>query len=64
MQLSLSAVVLLAVVLVVLIRGGHLKWPAAVVAVLFGFFLAGTTVAPQIQGGIDGVTSTVSKIDP
>lgn len=64
MQLSLSLVVLLAIVLVVLIRGGHLKWHAALVAVLFGFFLAGTTVAPQIHDGIGGVTSTVSKIDP
>ncbi|WP_443333414.1 hypothetical protein [Streptomyces sp. CB02115] len=63
-QLSLSLVVLLALVLVVLIRGGHLKWPAAIVAVLFGFFLAGTTVAPQIHDGIDGVTSTVSKLNP
>ncbi|WP_431776505.1 hypothetical protein [Streptomyces cucumeris] len=64
MQLSISAVVILAIVLVVLIRGGHLKWHAALVAVLFGFFLAGTTVAPQIRDGLGGVTSTVSKINP
>ncbi|MGW7461004.1 hypothetical protein [Streptomyces sp. NPDC054797] len=64
MQLSLSAVVLLAVVLAVMIRGGHLKWPAAIVAILFGFFLAGTTLAPAVQQGVDGVTSTVSKLDP
>lgn len=64
MQLSLSVVVLLAIVLVILIRGGHLKWPAAVVAVLFGFFLASTTVAPEIRQGLEGVTSSVSKINP
>ncbi|MFB8314706.1 hypothetical protein ACFC5T_40310 [Streptomyces sp. NPDC055961] len=64
MQLSLSVVVLLAVVLVILIRSGHLKWPAAVVAVLFGFFLASTTVAPEIRQGLEGVTSSVSKINP
>ncbi|AWZ06879.1 MULTISPECIES: hypothetical protein [unclassified Streptomyces] len=64
MQLSLSAVVVLALVLVVMIRGGHLKWPAAIVAVLFGFFLAGTTLAPTVQQGVEGVTSTVSNINP
>ncbi|MEV7535399.1 hypothetical protein [Streptomyces hydrogenans] len=64
MQLSLSVVVLLAVVLFILIRGGHLKWPAALAAVLFGFFLASTTVAPEIRQGLEGVTSSVSKINP
>ncbi|SEE58934.1 hypothetical protein SAMN04490357_7672 [Streptomyces misionensis] len=64
MHLSLSVVLVLAIVLAILIRGGHLKWHTALVAVLFGFFLAGTTVAPQINEGIDGVTTTVSKINP
>ncbi|GGY70927.1 hypothetical protein GCM10010363_60040 [Streptomyces omiyaensis] len=64
MQLSLSVILLLAIVLVLLVRGGHLKWPAAVVAVLFGFFLASTTVAPEIRQGLEGVTSSVSKINP
>ncbi|MFJ4343202.1 hypothetical protein [Streptomyces sp. NPDC088915] len=64
MQLSLSVVLLLALVLALLIRAGHLKWHTALVAALFGFFLAGTTVAPSIHNGIDGVTQTVSQINP
>jgi Ni/Co efflux regulator RcnB len=43
--ISLSVVLLLAIILVVLIRGGSLKAGPAVVAVLFGFFLASTGMA-------------------
>jgi hypothetical protein len=64
MQLSLSAVLVLALVLVLLIRKGQLKWYAGLAAILFGFFLAGTGAAPKIHDGIDSVTSTVSKINP
>ncbi|MEU2076620.1 hypothetical protein [Streptomyces sp. NPDC013489] len=64
MQLSLSLVLLAGIVLAVLLRGGHLKWAPALVAVLFGFFLASTSVAPDIRDGIDGVTTSVSKVNP
>ncbi|AKA05128.1 membrane protein [Streptomyces noursei ZPM] len=62
MELNISAVPLLGVVLVVMIRGKSLKAGPAVVAVLFGFFLADTGAAPDIHqfmasvaGLIDGV---------
>ncbi|CAO0828952.1 hypothetical protein SMICM17S_11763 [Streptomyces microflavus] len=42
-------VLLFAVVLVVLIRGGSIKPGPALVAVLFGFFLASTGMAPSIN---------------
>ncbi|MFF2776863.1 hypothetical protein ACFVU3_18370 [Streptomyces sp. NPDC058052] len=62
MAISLSVVLLLAIVLVVLIRGGSLKAGPAVVAVLFGFFLASTGMADDIQRFLDSITQTISGI--
>ncbi|MBT2439228.1 MULTISPECIES: hypothetical protein [unclassified Streptomyces] len=62
MAISLSVVLLLAIILVVLIRGGNLKAGPAVVAVLFGFFLASTGMADDIQRFLDSITQTVSSI--
>ncbi|MFC7468084.1 hypothetical protein ACFQVA_11765 [Actinomadura keratinilytica] len=61
MAISLSVVVLLAIVMVVLIRGGSLRRPA-VVAILFGFFLASSGMAPAIQRVLDSIAQTVSGI--
>ncbi|MFJ3585054.1 MULTISPECIES: hypothetical protein [unclassified Streptomyces] len=62
MAISLSVVLLLAIILVVLIRGGKMKAGPAVVAVLFGFFLASTGMADDIQRFLDSITQTVSSI--
>ncbi|MEU8886546.1 hypothetical protein [Streptomyces sp. NPDC048442] len=62
MAISLSVVLLLAVVLVVLIRGGSLKAGPAVVAVLFGFFLASTGMADDIQRFLNSLASTLNNI--
>lgn len=62
MAISLSVVLLLAIVLVVLVRGGSLKPGPAVVAVLFGFFLASTGMAPDIQRFLDSIAHTISSI--
>ena len=62
MVLSLSVVLLLGIVLVVLVRGGSLKAGPAVVAALFGFFLASTGMADDIQRFLDSITQTVSSI--
>nr|WP_202527301.1 hypothetical protein [Streptomyces sp. SID5770] len=53
---------LLAIIMVVLIRGGSLKAGPAVVAVLFGFFLASTGMADDIQRFLDSITQTVASI--
>ncbi|EGX59302.1 hypothetical protein SZN_13417 [Streptomyces zinciresistens K42] len=55
-------VLLLAIVLVVLIRGGSLKAGPAVVAVLFGFFLASTGMADEIQRFLNSIADTVNSI--
>jgi hypothetical protein len=61
--ISLSVVLLLAIILVVLIRGGSLKAGPAVVAVLFGFFLASTGMADDIERFLDAVGDSISSID-
>jgi hypothetical protein len=60
--ISLSVVLLLGIVLVVLIRGGSIKGGPAVVAVLFGFFLASTGMADDIQRFLNSVAETINEI--
>ena len=62
MAISLSVVLLLGIVLVVLIRGGSIKGGPAAVAVLFGFFLASTGVADDIQRFLNSVAETINSI--
>ncbi|MDI3417292.1 hypothetical protein [Streptomyces luteolus] len=63
MELNISAVLLLGVVLVVMIRGKSLKAGPAVVAVLFGFFLADTGAAPDINRLVGSVAEMVGGVD-
>jgi hypothetical protein len=62
MAISLSVVLLLGIVLVVLMRGGSLKAGPAVVAMLFGFFLASTGMADDIQRFLDSLASMINSI--
>ncbi|PZT71589.1 hypothetical protein [Streptomyces sp. AC1-42T] len=62
MAISLSAVLLLAIVLVVLNRSGRLRIGPAIAAVLFGFFLASTGMAPAITRTLNAVAETVGQI--
>nr|WP_202469333.1 hypothetical protein [Streptomyces sp. SID2888] len=58
----MSAVLLLAIILVVLIRGGSIKPGPAIVAVLFGFFLASSGMAPSITRFLDSIAETINSI--
>jgi flagellar biosynthesis protein FliQ len=60
--ISLSVVLLLAIILVVLLRGGSLKAGPAIVAVLFGFFLASTGMAPSINRFMNSIAETINSI--
>lgn len=60
--ISLSVVVLLAVILVVLIRGGSIKAGPAIVAILFGFFLASTNIAPSVNRFLNSLADTINQI--
>ncbi len=62
MAISLSVVVLLAVVLIVMVRGGSLKTGPAIVAILFGFFLASTGMAPSINRFLESLATTINQI--
>ncbi|WP_344629721.1 hypothetical protein [Streptomyces glaucosporus] len=62
MAISLSVVLLLAVIMVVLIRGGSLKAGPALVAVLFGFFLASTGMAPAINRFFNSLAESINQI--
>ncbi|WP_256103314.1 hypothetical protein [Streptomyces sp. ODS05-4] len=63
MAISLSVVLLLAIILVVMIRSGSIKGGPAVVAILFGFFLASSGMAPAIQRTLDSIASTINDIN-
>jgi uncharacterized membrane protein YdjX (TVP38/TMEM64 family) len=64
MVVNISAVVLLGVIVLVLIRKTGLTVGSAIVCILFGFYLARTAAAPAIQTGVDTVTSWISSWRP
>ncbi|MFH9211531.1 hypothetical protein [Streptomyces globisporus] len=55
-------VLLFAVILVVMIRSGSIKPGPAIVAVLFGFFLASTGIAPSINRFMNSLADTINQI--
>ncbi len=62
MALSISAVVLLAVIVFILIRKSGLKGPHAIVCVLFGFYLASSTMAPTINDLTTNIAGMIGDI--
>ncbi|MCP9959011.1 MULTISPECIES: hypothetical protein [Streptomyces] len=63
MAISLSVVLLLVIVLVVMIRNGSIKTGPAVVAALFGFFLASSGLGPTISKVLNEIAASISKIN-
>ncbi|MFC0597538.1 hypothetical protein [Streptomyces palmae] len=64
MAISLSLVLLVGVILVVMVRQGQVKPGPAIVAALFGFLLASTDIAPDIQDFLDSLAKTIGDINP
>ncbi|MEU5432441.1 hypothetical protein AB0G73_03575 [Streptomyces sp. NPDC020719] len=64
MAISISVVLLLVVLAVIFLRSGGLKASHATVCVLLGFFLAGTSMAPTIQDGLNATASVVGSLRP
>jgi hypothetical protein len=60
--ISASAVLILAIVLVVMIRSKTVKIGPALVAALFGFFLASTNMAPSVNRFLTSLADTISNI--
>ncbi|THA41002.1 hypothetical protein [Streptomyces sp. A1547] len=62
MAVSISAVVLLAVLVILFVKKGGLKAGHAVVCVLLGFYLARSSMAPAISEVATNVASLISGI--
>ncbi|MET7854657.1 hypothetical protein AB0D78_11010 [Streptomyces avermitilis] len=62
MALSISAVVLLAIIVFILIKKSGLKAPHAIVCVLLGFYLASSTVAPTINELTTNIAGMIGSI--
>ncbi|MGI5195056.1 MULTISPECIES: hypothetical protein [Streptomyces] len=62
MALSISAVVLLAIIVFLLVKKSGLKAGHAVVCVLFGFYLASSTIAPTISEVTNNIAGMIGDI--
>lgn len=62
MVISASAVLVLAIVLVIMIRGKTIKIGPAIVAALFGFFIASTNMAPSVNRFLTSLADTINQI--
>ncbi|MEE1939222.1 hypothetical protein V1L54_07315 [Streptomyces sp. TRM 70361] len=62
MALSISAVVLLAIIVFLLIKKSGLKTGHALVCMLLGFYLASSTVAPTISELTSNVAGMIGSI--
>ncbi|QNP71567.1 hypothetical protein IAG44_20465 [Streptomyces roseirectus] len=62
MSLNISFALLFGVIVVVLIRGNSVKAGPAITCVLFGFFLASSSLAPSIGNLVTGVADAISQI--
>lgn len=63
MALSISAVVLLAIIVFLLVRKSGLKAGHAVVCMLLGFYLASSTVAPTISELTTNLAGMIGSIN-
>ncbi|ALC27718.1 hypothetical protein ABT013_29595 [Streptomyces bacillaris] len=62
MALSISAVVLLAIIVFLLIRKSGLKGGHAVICMLLGFYIASSSVAPTISDLTSNVAGMIGSI--
>ncbi|MFE9997511.1 hypothetical protein [Streptomyces avermitilis] len=62
MAISISAVVLLGILVFVFVRKSGLNAAHAIVCSLFGFFLASTSMAPSINRFVNGVPDMIGQI--
>ncbi|MGW6021244.1 hypothetical protein [Streptomyces sp. NPDC055099] len=62
MAVSVSAVVLLSVLVFLFIKKGGLKAGHAIVAVLLGFYLASSSIAPTISKATKNAADMLSQL--
>ncbi|MFE1383447.1 hypothetical protein ACFW6S_31310 [Streptomyces sp. NPDC058740] len=62
MALSISATVLLGVIVVVLVKGGYVRVGSALTCALFGFTLAATGLAPTINNALASLAGLIASL--
>ncbi|WP_097893646.1 hypothetical protein [Streptomyces sp. st170] len=62
MGITISAVVLLLVVVAILLRTGSLRFGPALAAALLGFFLASTGIAPAVNNALSSLATAIAQI--
>lgn len=62
MVLSISLVLLLGIGVFLLWKTGYQQIMPGIIVCLFGFFLAGTGIAPTITGAVSSVTGWISSL--
>ncbi|MFB6944732.1 hypothetical protein ACFWGL_07140 [Streptomyces sp. NPDC060286] len=62
MALTISAVALLLVIVLILLRTGYLRFGPALAAALLGFFLASTGIAPTIRQALSSIATALTHI--
>ncbi|MFJ9690370.1 MULTISPECIES: hypothetical protein [unclassified Streptomyces] len=61
MALSISAAVLLGIIVFVLVKGGYVRIGSALTCALFGFTLAATGLAPAVNSGLTSLAGLISS---
>lgn len=61
MALSISAAVLLGIIVAVLVKGGYVRVGSALACTSFGFTLAATGLAPAINSGLASLAGLISS---
>ncbi|MEV5430854.1 hypothetical protein [Streptomyces sp. NPDC052701] len=64
MAISISVVLLLAILAVIFLRNGGLKFSHALVCLLLGFYLASSSIAPTIHSGLTATADIVGSLRP
>ncbi|WP_406279358.1 DUF2304 domain-containing protein [Embleya sp. NBC_00896] len=62
MILSVSGVLLLGVIAYIFFRKDGLRIPHALTCALFGFYLAGSSIAPQITASSNSIANLLSGL--
>ncbi|MFJ4931651.1 hypothetical protein [Streptomyces sp. NPDC088736] len=61
MALSISAAVLLGIIVIVLVKGGYVRVGSMLACTLFGFTLAATGLAPAINSSLAALAGLISS---
>ncbi|GAA2955385.1 MULTISPECIES: hypothetical protein [Streptomyces] len=60
--LTISGVVLFTIIVLTLLRTGYLRLGPALAAVLLGFFIASTGIAPAINNALGSIATALAQI--